>query len=138
MVEPNEIVKRYVELWSEPDAARRRAAIRELWSEDCAHILQPPQDMRDQAAMVGFYSPALETHGHEALEARVARAYEEFVAPGQYVFRSAGGAARVGDAVTFRWEMVTADGGAPAGTGLEFLILDARGLIRRDYQFIEA
>jgi hypothetical protein len=137
MLEPNEIVERYVGLWNEPDAERRRAAIRALWTDDCAHILQAPRDIRDRAASVGFYTPTLEARGHEALEARVARAYEEFVAPGRYMFRSAGGAARVGDAVKFRWEMATADGGAPAGAGLEFLLLDARGRILTDYQFIE-
>ena len=137
MLEPKEIVERYVELWNEPDAERRRAAIRELWTDDCAHIIQAPEDIRDRAAIVGFYFPTLETHGHEALEARVARAYEEFVAPGQYMFRLVGAAVRVGDAVKFGWEMVMADGGAPAGGGLDFLILDARGRIRTDYQFIE-
>jgi hypothetical protein len=138
MLDPNEIVERYVELWNEPDADVRRAAISELWTDDCAHILQAPQDIRERAATVGFDFPTLETHGHEALEVRVTRAHEEFVAPGEYVFRSAGDAVRVGDAVKFRWEMVTADGGARAGAGLEFLILDARGRIRSDYQFIEA
>jgi hypothetical protein len=137
MLEPSDIVEGYVGLWNESDAERRRAAIRELWTDDCSHILQAPQDIRDRAATVGFYFPTLETHGHEALEARVARAYEEFVAPGQYMFRSVGDAVRVGDAVKFRWEMVTPDGGAPAGAGLEFLIVDARGRIRTDYQFIE-
>lgn len=137
MLEPIELVERYVELWNEADADRRRAVIRELWTDDCAHILQAPQEIRDRAATVGFYSVTLETHGHDALEARVARAHAEFVAAGKYVFRSAGEAARVGDAVKFRWEMVAAGGGAPAGTGVEFMILDARVRIRTDYQFIE-
>ncbi|MGZ6616597.1 MAG: hypothetical protein ACXVFQ_19505 [Solirubrobacteraceae bacterium] len=137
MFEPDEIVERYVELWNQPDAERRRAIIRELWTDDCAHVLQAPRDIRDRAATVGFYYPALETHGHDALEARVARAHEEFIAPGEYVFRSAGEAMRVGNAVKFRWEMVMAVGGAAAGAGLDFVILDARGRIRADYQFIE-
>jgi hypothetical protein len=50
MFEPDEIVERYVELWNQPDAERRRAIIRELWTHDCAHILQAPQDIRDRAA----------------------------------------------------------------------------------------
>ena len=137
MLEPDEIVERYVQMWNEPDAEQRRAAIRELWTDDCAHILQAPQDIRDRAATVGFYFPTLQTHGHEALEARVARAYEEFVAPGQYMFRSVGEAVRVGDAVKFRWEMVAADGVASVGAGLEFVLLDPHGRIRTDYQFIE-
>jgi hypothetical protein len=48
-----------------------------------------------------------------------------------------GEAVRVGGAVKFRREMVSADGGAAAAVGLEFLILDARGRIRADYRFLE-
>jgi hypothetical protein len=39
--------------------------------------------------------------------------------------------------VRFGWEMVPAEGGEPAGAGVEFVILDAQGRIRFDYQFIE-
>jgi hypothetical protein len=46
-------------------------------------------------------------------------------------------AARVGDAVKFNWEMVSTSGEV-AGVGLEFLVLDADGRIRLDYQFIES
>jgi hypothetical protein len=46
-------------------------------------------------------------------------------------------AVRLNDVVKFGWEIVPADGGEPAGAGLEFLVLDADGRIRVDYQFIE-
>jgi hypothetical protein len=39
--------------------------------------------------------------------------------------------------VKFRWEMVPVGGGEPAGVGLEFVIVDADGRVRTDYQFIE-
>jgi hypothetical protein len=67
----------------------------------------------------------------------VARAYQEFVAPGTFVFRSRGDADRLRDVVKFRWEMVPRDGGAAAGAGLEILVLGADGRIVGDYQFIE-
>jgi hypothetical protein len=41
---------RYLALWNEPDADRRRRMIAELWTEDGAHILQPPQEIREIAA----------------------------------------------------------------------------------------
>ena len=64
------------------------------------------------------------------------RAYEEFIAPGKFSFRSRHNAARLGDVVKFQWEMVS-KGGEVAGVGLEFLVLAADGRIRLDYQFIE-
>ena len=45
-----ELADRYVGLWNEPDALRRRQLIAELWTEDGVHILQPPQEIREIAA----------------------------------------------------------------------------------------
>jgi hypothetical protein len=86
-------------------------------------VLEPPTDVR-------------QARGHAELEARVARAYEEFVAPGTFHFRPRDNAVRLGDAVKFGWEMIDA-GGEVAGAGLEFVLLDPDGRIRSDYRFIE-
>jgi hypothetical protein len=48
-----------------------------------------------------------------------------------------GKAARVGDVVKFSWAMVRTDGQV-AAVGLEFLVLEADGRARLDYQFIES
>jgi hypothetical protein len=130
------VVDRYVAIWNEPDAARRGAAVVQLWTEDAVHILQPPQEVREAAAALEV-TPIFQARGHRELEARVGRAFEEFVAPGQYSFRAQGNVARLGDALKFTWEMVTTSGDV-AGVGLEFLLLDADGRIRLDYQFIES
>ena len=66
------------------------------------------------------------------------RSYEQFIAPGEFVFRPRDNADRLGDVVKFNWEMVPSGGGEPAGVGLEVLVLDDDGRIRMDYQFIEA
>src|SRR5688572_13118798 len=100
------LTDRYVAVWGEPDAERRRAAVRELFSPDAVHVLQPPQEMQKAAEELGFGRFVLEARGHDALESRVARAYAEFVAPGTFVFRSRGDADRLHDVVKFRWEMV--------------------------------
>jgi hypothetical protein len=135
MTNEQDLVDRYVAVWNESDPGRRRSRVAEVWTEDAVHILQPPQDVREAAAALDL-TPTFQARGHGELEARVSRAYEEFVAAGQYSFKSQGNAARLGDVVKFNWEMVSVSG-AMAGIGLEFVILAADGRIRLDYQFIE-
>ena len=134
---PRELASRYVAVWTEPDAELRRKAIQELWAKDGAHILQPPQEIRKTAAGLGFSSATLDARGHDELEVRVTRAYEEFVAPGQFTFKTRDNADRLHNVVKFTWDMVPAVGGEAAGSGLEILILDKEGRIETDYQFIE-
>jgi hypothetical protein len=136
-LEQQELTDRYVAVWGEPDANRRRAAIRELWTPGGVHILQPPTEMRRAAEGLGFDRLALEARGYAALETRVTRAYEEFVAPGTFVFQRLGEADRLQDLVKFRWEMMPRAGGGAAALGLEILLLGADGRIVSDYQFLE-
>jgi hypothetical protein len=134
---PNGLFEKYVELWNEPDAVRRRERLVELWAKDARQVLKPPQEVLEVAARLGM-TAILEARGHDELETRVARAYDDFVASGGYEFRGRGAADRLGNVVTFRWEMVAAGGGEVAGVGLEVLELDEDGRIRTAYQFIEA
>ncbi len=136
-IDPRELVSRYVAVWNEPDLEQRRRAIHDLWTKDGAHILQPPQEIRQAAAGLGFPSGVLEARGHDALEVRVTRAYEEFVAPGEFTFKPRDNTDRLGNVVKFNWEMVPSGGGDVAGVGLEILVLDEDGRIKTDYQFIE-
>ncbi len=136
-IDPRDLVRRYVAVWHEPDAELRRKAVHDLWAEDGAHVLQPPLQIRQAVAGLGFPSLVLQACGHEELQARVTRTYHEFVASGEYTFRSRDNADRLGDVVKFNWEMIPADGGEVAGTGLEVLVLDKDGRIKTDYQFIE-
>ncbi|WP_405006933.1 hypothetical protein OHV13_25175 [Kitasatospora purpeofusca] len=129
------IAYRYVALWNEPDPKRRRRAIEELWATNGVHLLQPPEDMRERASELGFADTVLEARGHDALERRVARAYEEFVAGGGYTFREQGGAIRVGDAVKLSWVMVRPGEEEVLGGGVEVLVLDEDDRITADYQF---
>ena len=130
---PQDLAGRYIALWIEPDAALRRKAIQHLWAEDGAHILQPPVEIREAAAALGFDSTTLEAHGYGALEARVTRSYERFIAPGQYTFRPRDDAVRLRDIVKFSWETVSTDGGEVVSGGLEVLILDEDGRIKTGY-----
>jgi hypothetical protein len=136
-IDTQELARRYVAVWNQPDAELRRKAIRDLWTEDGAHILQPPQEIREAATRLGFTSTILEARGHDALEVRVARSYQEFVAPGEFTFMPRDNADRLGNVVKFSWEMVRTSVGEVAGAGLEILLIDEDGRIKADYQFIE-
>lgn len=132
------ISRRHAPITNEPDAALRRKAIEELWTEGGAHILQPPAELRQVAAGLGFTSAGLEARGHDELQARVTRAWEEFVAPGTFTFRSRDNADGLRNVVKFNWEMVPLGGGEATAVGLEILVLGPDGRIEADYQFIES
>jgi hypothetical protein len=114
----NTFVSRYTAVWNEPDAAVRRKTINELWAEDGAE-----------------HTDENSYRGHDAIEARVLAAYEEFVAPGEFVFVAADNAAGHHNALRFTTHMVPADGGDPAWTGTVFVLFDDEGRISQDYQF---
>ncbi|PZG22956.1 nuclear transport factor 2 family protein [Nonomuraea aridisoli] len=119
MTDLNDLAHRYAALWNEPDAETRRAAVAGLFAADAAH-----------------YTPTREFHGHAELEERVAGAYEQWVAPGTYVFRAGAGAEGHHHAVRLTWEMVRRDTGEVDSVGFDFLVLDEHGLIRSDHQFV--
>ena len=133
-----QLADRYMALWNEPDADRRRRMIAELWTEDGRHILQPPQEIRAIAARPGLAMTAiLEARGYEEIEARAASAYEHWVGSEGLSFRGRDDAERLGDVVKFHWEAVAKDGELFA-VGLNFLVLAADGRIERDYTFVVA
>jgi hypothetical protein len=133
-----ELADRYIALWNESDADRRRRMIAELWTEDGTHILQPPQEIRDIAAQPGIGLTAiLEARGYGQIEARAASAYEHWVGSEGLSFRRRDDAERLSDVVKFHWEAVGKDGELVA-VGLNFLVLAADGRIVRDYTFVVA
>jgi hypothetical protein len=131
-----DIAERYLAIWNEPDAEARRRMLGGLWAEDAVQILEPPEEARTAAGRLDM-SGSFESRGHGELERRVTRAYEEFIAAGEYDFIGPKDVARLQNVVKFRWEMVPKGGGEVAGAGLEILILGNDGRIRLDYQFIE-
>jgi hypothetical protein len=132
-----QLADRYMALWNEPDADRRRRMIAELWTEGGSHILQPPQEMREIAASPGIgLAATLEARGHAELEARAATSYEHWVGSEGLSFRRRDDAERLGDVVKFSWEAVAKDGEALAA-GLNVLVLAADGRIERNYTFVD-
>src|SRR5258705_10435427 len=103
MTKLNDPVDRYVSVWNESDADRRRKGIAALWEENGAH-----------------FTPSLEARGYRALEARVAGAHEKWGKAEGFVFRSANNAEDHHNGGRFNWEMVPAAGAARAPVGLVF------------------
>src|ERR671910_954990 len=127
-----ELAEKYVALWNEPDADRRRRRIATLWTEGGRHILQPPQEIRGIAARPGLAMTAiLEARGYEEIEARAASVYEHWVGPEGLSFRGRDDAERLGDVVKLHWEALGKDGTVFA-VGLSILLLAADGRIQRD------
>lgn len=133
-----ELADRYLALWNEPDADRRRRTIAELWTQDARHFVQPPQEIRAIAAQPGIGLTAiLEARGHDEIEDRVASAYEHWVGSEGLSFRRRDDAEQLGDVLKFHWEALDKDGELFA-VGLHVLVLAADGRIERDYTFIVA
>src|SRR5918999_5843040 len=106
-----ELAEKYIALWNEPDAGRRRRTIAELWTEAGRHVLQPPQEIRAIAARPGLGITAiLEARGYAEIEARAASAYEHWVGSEGLSFRARDDVERLGDVVKFHWEAVAKDG----------------------------
>jgi len=132
-----QLAGRYMALWNEPDADRRRRMIVELWTEDGSQILQPPREMREIAASRGIgLAATLEARGHSELEARATASYEHWVGSEGLSFRGRDDAERLGDVVKFQWDAVTNDG-KTAAVGLNVLFLAADGRIERNYTFVD-
>ena len=133
-----ELADRYIALWNEPDADRRRRTIADLWTQDARHFVQPPQEIRAIAAQPGIGLTAiLEARGREEIEARVASAYEHWVGSEGLSFRRRDDAEQLGDVLKFHWEALDKDGELFA-VGLHVLVLAADGRIERDYTFVVA
>ncbi|MBO2448964.1 hypothetical protein J4573_17815 [Actinomadura barringtoniae] len=133
-----ELTDRYMAQWNEPDAATRSKLIRDLWAVDGIQVLvDPPEEIREAAANLSFPVPPLEVRGHDAMEARVTRAYEMFIEPGHSFVPAGEVSILLANVVAVGWSMVTADGGVVGG-GMDVLAIDDDGKIRTDHQFIGA
>jgi SnoaL-like domain len=115
-----ELVERYAAVWNEADAATRRRRITGLWTPEG-----------------GTCHRLIDAFGYEAIEGRVTRSYDKWIADKGYRFRPRGKAVGHHGAVKFVWEMVPAGGGAAISVGIDLILLDSDGRIRIAYQFVD-
>lgn len=137
-IELKELIDRWIAQWNEPEPEERRRLIDEVWADDGFQVLvNPPEGIRDTAATYGVPFPSVEIRGHDAMYARVTRAYEMFIADGQYVFEPGGEPVRYpGAAVALTWVMRSRADGSVAGSGLEVFTFDSDGRVRSDHEYV--
>ncbi|MDE1992110.1 MAG: nuclear transport factor 2 family protein [Rhizobiaceae bacterium] len=101
------IAERYLAVWNETDAQRRRALIAEAWTETGTYV-----------------DPLMSGEGHGQIDALVAAVHDRF--PG-FRFKLSGAADRFGNNLRFSWDLGP-EGGEPLIKGTDFAILDGERL----------
>lgn len=102
MTDITNLVDRYIAMWNETDAARRRTLIAEVWTADATYV-----------------DPVLRGDGRDGIHAMVEQVHERF--PG-HRFRRTGDVDGHNDRIRFGWELAPEDG-APVVHGIDFATL---------------
>ncbi|KAA0700176.1 nuclear transport factor 2 family protein [Neorhizobium sp. P12A] len=85
MFDATELAERYIAIWNETDAGRRRKMIAECWTEDAVYI-----------------DPMMKAQGHAEIDGLVAAVHGRF--PG-FRFSLVKPADRYGDNLRFSWQL---------------------------------
>jgi hypothetical protein len=99
MTNMTKLVDRYIDMWNETDAGKRRTLIAEVWTPDAIYV-----------------DPALRGDGREGIHDMVGRVHERF--PG-HAFRRTSDVDAHNDRVRFGWELAP-QGGPPVVKGVDF------------------
>lgn len=109
MTDTNAVVRRYVEIWNQPDGALRAKAAAELLTADCR-----------------FVDPIADVSGPDGLAAVIGGVHERF--PGHRI-RPVGEVDAHHDVLRFTWELVPDGGDESVVIGTDVLALTADGLV---------
>jgi hypothetical protein len=109
MTDANAVVRRYVEIWNQPDGALRAEAAAELLTEDCR-----------------FVDPLADVAGPDGLAAVIGGVHQQF--PGHRI-QPVGDVDTHHDVLRFTWELVPEGGGESVVIGTDVLSLTAEGLV---------
>jgi hypothetical protein len=108
MTDANAVVRRYVEIWNQPDGALRAKAAAELLTADCR-----------------FVDPIADVSGPDGLAAVIGGVHERF--PGHRI-RPLGEVDAHHDVLRFTWALMP-DGGEAVVIGIDVLTLTEDGLV---------
>jgi hypothetical protein len=106
MTDYTDLIDRYIAVWNEADAKRRRDLIAQTWSEAASYV-----------------DPAVQGAGHAGIDAMVAGVQQRF--PG-HRFRRTGAVEAHNDRLRFGWDLAP-EGGLPIVTGTDFGVVAADG-----------
>lgn len=110
------VIDRYIAVWNESDASRRRDLIAQTWTEDAHYV-----------------DPLVNAEGRDAIDATVAAAQAQF--PG-HVFRLAGPIDTHHNLARFTWELVPEGGNDAVAIGFDVALL-ADGQLQDVYGFLD-
>jgi hypothetical protein len=110
------IVRDYISTWNETDPERRRAAIRELYTEDGAYT-----------------DPLVSAAGWDAIDQTVAGAQQQFAG---LVFSLAGPVDAHHDTARFTWHLGAPGAAEPVVVGFDVAVTDS-GRLRQVYGFLD-
>ncbi len=116
MTDYAKIAQRYIDAWNQTDAAARRAAVDELYTEDARYV-----------------DPLAVAEGREAIASMIGAAQEQF--PG-FVFTLAGPVDGHHNQARFGWELGPAGAPAPI-VGFDVAVTDDDGRIRTVLGFLD-
>ena len=114
----DDITRRYLAVWSEPDPEARRAAVTALWAPDGVEFIDGKQ-----------------FRGPDELVPRVARAYDAFMGSGQYTVTGGDDLSVHGDIAAFTVHL-SEPGQEPAWTARVFLLIGPDDRVREDYHVV--
>jgi hypothetical protein len=117
MTDFDHLIDRYIAIWNEPDAARRRDLIAQTWTEDASYL-----------------DPLLSGEGPDGIDAMVRGVQERFP---DHRFRRASAIDAHHDRVRFNWDLAPAGGGAPLAAGVDFGVVAADGRLRAITGFLD-
>lgn len=117
MTDFNELARRYIAAWNEPEPGERARAVAELWTED------------------GTYTdPLAAVAGHDGIAAVIAGARQMF--PG-HVFHLLDGVDGHHDIARFGWELVPDSGGESVAVGFDVAVVGEDGRLRAVHGFLD-
>jgi SnoaL-like domain len=116
MTDVSTVIDRYINMWNETDASRRRDLIAQTWTDDASYI-----------------DPLVVAEGPDAIDATVAAVQTQF--PG-FAFRLAGPVDAHHNLARFSWELAP-NGGEAIVVGFDVAILSEDGRLRDVHGFLD-
>jgi SnoaL-like domain len=111
------LIERYIAVWNEGDAQRRRELIAQTWTDDATYV-----------------DPMLTGAGHDGIDAMIGGAQQQF--PGHH-FELAGGPDAHHDVVRFTWHLKPDAGGEAVAIGSDFGVVADDGRLRSVTGFLD-
>jgi hypothetical protein len=115
----SEFDQKYLQTWTEPDPARRRANIERLWAADGRLVIS---------------SNGASVQGVDEITAHIARVHEQLVV-GRGVRFVYDQHVEAQEGLLLRWSMLAPDGGT-VGRGVDVVFRGAEGRVQNVYMFM--